>query len=188
TAGELTLENCPLDALRAAVDRLDAIGVDVQHESGDANRAKVRVGAGRNLQPCHITTQPHPGFPTDLQAQWTVLMTQATGNSEIVDTIYTDRFKHVPELRRLGANAFVIGNKVAVEGGTPLSSAVVMSTDLRASVSLVMAGLIAEGTTDVLRVYHLDRGYERLEAKLQAVGLAVTREEYDENAVEAELA
>ncbi|MEM8599619.1 MAG: UDP-N-acetylglucosamine 1-carboxyvinyltransferase [Bacteroidota bacterium] len=154
----------------------------------DVDGDTITVTGPSSIHPVSIETAPYPGFPTDLQAQWTVLMTQAAGNSEVVDTIYTDRFKHVPELRRLGANAFVIGNKVVIEGGTPLSGAVVMSTDLRASVSLVMAGLIAEGTTDVLRVYHLDRGYERLEEKLQAVGLAATREDYDENAVEAELA
>ncbi|MEM9996326.1 MAG: UDP-N-acetylglucosamine 1-carboxyvinyltransferase [Bacteroidota bacterium] len=184
-AGEtITLTHAdPTHLGTAFLDAFRATGVPFKVD-GDT----ITVTGTDAIQPVSIETAPYPGFPTDLQAQWTVLMTQAAGNSEVVDTIYTDRFKHIPELRRLGANAFVIGNKVVIEGGTPLSGAVVMSTDLRASVSLVMAGAIAEGTTDVLRVYHLDRGYERLEHKLRAVGLAVTREEYDQNAVEAETA
>ncbi|MEM6647245.1 MAG: UDP-N-acetylglucosamine 1-carboxyvinyltransferase, partial [Bacteroidota bacterium] len=127
------------------------------------------------IQPVSVETAIYPGFPTDLQAQWTVLMTQANGNSRTVDTIYTDRFKHIPELQRMGMNAIVVDNGVSIEGRMPLKGAKVMSTDLRASVSLVLAAMIAEGTTDVLRVYHLDRGYEALEVKLGGAGIDIER-------------
>ena len=151
-------------------------GVPVRFE-GDT----VEVEGVETIRPVSIETAPFPGFATDLQAQWTVLMSQADGPSTVRDTIYTDRFKHIPELRRLGAKLRVDGDTVHVDGkGAPLSGAVVMSTDLRASVSLVLAGMVAEGRTDVLRVYHLDRGYERLEGKLQRAGIDVAREEYDE--------
>lgn len=135
------------------------------------------------IQPVDIVTAPYPGFPTDLQAQWTVMMSQAEGPSTVRDTVYTDRFKHVPELRRLGAQLRVDGDTVHVNGkpNQTLSGAIVMSTDLRASVSLVLAGMVAEGRTDVLRVYHLDRGYEKLEHKLQRAGIEIERESYDEN-------
>ncbi|WP_456427956.1 UDP-N-acetylglucosamine 1-carboxyvinyltransferase [Rhodocaloribacter sp.] len=132
------------------------------------------------IRPVSIETAVYPGFPTDLQAQWTVLMTQASGNSKIIDNVYFDRFKHIPELRRMGVNAIVIGNEVVIEGKSPIQGAQVMSTDLRASVSLVLAGLVADGETHVLRVYHLDRGYENLENKLAAAGIAIRRERYDE--------
>jgi len=140
----------------------------------------VDVIAPEELQPVSIVTGVYPGFPTDLQAQWTVLLTQANGNARVVDTIYYDRFKHIPELRRMAANAIVIGNEVVVEGQNRLQGATVMSTDLRASVSLVLAGMVAEGETHVLRVYHLDRGYENLDGKLAAAGIQIRREEYDE--------
>ena len=140
----------------------------------------VDVTAPETINPVSIETAIYPGFPTDLQAQWTVLMTKAAGTSEITDTIYLDRFKHVPELQRMGIRARVRGNTVRVEGGRPLQGAKVMSTDLRGSVSLVLAGMIAEGRTDVLRVYHLDRGYEDLEGKLAGAGAAIHREAYDE--------
>ena len=140
----------------------------------------VSVTAPDTLQPVDVTTDVYPGFPTDLQAQWTVLLTQADGTATVTDTVYDDRFNHIPELGRLGARARVNGNTVTVQGGRPLKGAHVMSTDLRASVSLVLAGMVAAGTTHVLRVYHLDRGYERLEDKLQNAGIAIRREEYDE--------
>jgi UDP-N-acetylglucosamine 1-carboxyvinyltransferase len=140
----------------------------------------VTVTPPETIPAVSITTGTYPGFPTDLQAQWTVLLTAAEGVGTVTDTIYDDRFKHVPELQRLGADIAVEGNTATVTGGTPLKGAKVMSTDLRASVSLVMAGMIANGTTDVLRVYHLDRGYENLEGKLQEAGIAIHREAYDE--------
>ena len=142
----------------------------------------VEVEGVDTIRPVSIETAPFPGFATDLQAQWTVLMTQADGPSTVRDTVYTDRFKHIPELRRLGAGLKVEGDtvRVAGTGPKPLSGATVMSTDLRASVSLVLAGMVATGETDVLRVYHLDRGYERLEGKLQRAGIDIVREQYDE--------
>lgn len=149
--------------------------------------AKVQLGddyldviAPEELQPISITTDIYPGFPTDLQAQWTVLLTQAKGLSTVTDTVYGDRFNHIPELNRMGVQARVEGNMVTIKGGTPLKGAKVMSTDLRASVSLVLAGMVAEGQTDVLRVYHLDRGYECLEGKLSKAGIDIERVAYDE--------
>ena len=142
----------------------------------------VTVTVPEEIQPVSIVTDPYPGFATDLQAQWTVLMTQAEGTSEITDTIYTDRFKHIPELGRMGADCSVVDNKVIVRGHghNGLSGATVMSTDLRASVSLVLAAMVAKGETHVLRVYHLDRGYEDLEGKLSGAGIAIKREQYEE--------
>jgi len=156
-------------------DRFAATGVDVDYEP-----ETVTVTRPDQLRPVSIETAPYPGFPTDLQAQWTVLLGLADGTATVTDTIYDDRFKHVPELQRLGMEISVDGNTATVHGGTPIKGAKVMSTDLRASVSLVMAGMIAEGTTHVLRVYHLDRGYEHLEEKLRSAGVDIHREEYDE--------
>ena len=150
----------------------------------------VTVTGVESIRPVSIETAPYPGFPTDLQAQWTVMMTQADGPSTVRDTVYTDRFKHIPEMRRLGADVRTQGDTVHVAGQAPASGdgapphgmngATVMSTDLRASVSLVLAGMVAEGETHVLRVYHLDRGYERLEQKLQNAGIAIERQQYSE--------
>jgi UDP-N-acetylglucosamine 1-carboxyvinyltransferase len=140
----------------------------------------IRVTAPENLRPVSIRTDVYPGFPTDLQAQWTVLLAKAAGNSKIHETIYPDRFKHIPELHRMGVNAIIVGDEVVVEGGKPIQGTSVMSTDLRASVSLVLAGMIAEGETQVLRVYHLDRGYEKIETKLAAAGIDIERVRYDE--------
>lgn len=158
-------------------ERFRETGVPVEFD-GDV----VRVTGVETIRPVSVETAPYPGFATDLQAQWSVLMTQADGPSTVRDTVYTDRFKHVPELRRLGADLAVEGDTVRVAGknGHALSGATVMSTDLRASVSLVLAGMVAEGTTNVLRVYHLDRGYERLEQKLQGAGIDIERAQYDE--------
>jgi UDP-N-acetylglucosamine 1-carboxyvinyltransferase len=156
-------------------DRLAETGVDVEYEE-----EVVTVTRPDQIQAVSIETAPYPGFPTDLQAQWTVLLALAEGTGTVTDTIYDDRFKHVPELQRLGIEISVDGNTATVYDDGPLTGAKVMSTDLRASVSLVMAGMIAEGTTHVLRVYHLDRGYEHLEDKLRSAGVDVHREEYDE--------
>ncbi len=156
-------------------ERLAKTGIDVSYQD-----EVVTVTRPDTLNPVSIETAPYPGFPTDLQAQWTVLLGTIDGTATVTDTIYEDRFKHVPELQRLGMDIHVEGNTATVKGGAPIKGAKVMSTDLRASVSLVMAGMIAEGTTHVLRVYHLDRGYEDLEAKLQDCGIDIHREEYDE--------
>lgn len=127
------------------------------------------------LKPVSITTSVYPGFPTDMQAQWTALMSVIKGKSSVTDTIYFDRFNHVPELNRLGAKISVENNIATINGVTKLKGAKVMSTDLRASASLVLAGLAAEGTTEVLRVYHLDRGYQRIETKLKNLGADIRR-------------
>ena len=140
----------------------------------------VRVTAPEELRPVSIRTDIYPGFPTDLQAQWTILMAKCAGNSKIHETVYPDRFKHIPELQRMGLKAIVVDNEVVIQGNTRLKGSPLMSTDLRASVSLVLAGLIAEGETHIGRIYHLDRGYENLEAKLAQAGIAIRRETYDE--------
>jgi UDP-N-acetylglucosamine 1-carboxyvinyltransferase len=129
----------------------------------------------RRPLPVDITTSVYPGLPTDIQAQWTAFMTLADGTSHITDTIYHDRFKHVPELQRLNANIEVFDNTAIVKGGTKLSGAIVMSSDLRASASLILAALVAEGTTEVLRIYHIDRGYEEIERKLRRLGASIRR-------------
>lgn len=135
----------------------------------------IRIIAPEKIKPVSVKTAIYPGFPTDLQAQWSTMMTQAEGASQVTETIYFDRFSYVPELERLGAKMRVEKNRVYISGGSSLSGASVMSTDLRASVSLVLAGMIADGQTEVLRVYHLDRGYEDLEYKLNAVGARIQR-------------
>jgi UDP-N-acetylglucosamine 1-carboxyvinyltransferase len=140
----------------------------------------VDVTPPETLKAVSVETAVYPGFPTDLQAQWTILLTQSEGNARVRDTIYSDRFKHIPELRRMGINAIVVDNEVVIEGRMPITGAHVMSTDLRASVSLVLAGMVARGETHVLRVYHLDRGYEDLEGKLARAGIQIRRERYDE--------
>lgn len=157
------------------MDAFQKTGSEVSHED-----ERLMITPPETIRPVSITTEVYPGFPTDLQAQWTVLMTQADGSSTVTDTIYYDRFKHVPELQRMGADIDVEENVAHIDGDSPLKGAQVMSTDLRASVSLVMAGTVAKGSTDVLRVYHLDRGYEDLENKLQQAGLSVRRVPYDE--------
>ena len=146
----------------------------------------VDVTGVESIRPVSVEATPFPGFPTDLQAQWTVMMTQASGPSTVRDTVYTDRFKHIPELRRLGADVREEGDTVHVAGlvggdgaAHRMTGATVMSTDLRASVSLVLAGMVAEGETEVLRVYHLDRGYENLEGKLSQAGIDIVRSSDD---------
>ncbi len=146
---------------------------------------ELEVTAPDALHPVSVTTGIYPGFPTDLQAQWTVLLACCQGTSMVRDAVYGDRFNHIPELARLGVQARVQGDTVTIDGGTPLSGAQVMSTDLRASVSLVLAGMVARGTTHVGRIYHLDRGYEQLEKKLNACGIDIQRVRYDEHAVPA---
>lgn len=135
----------------------------------------IEIHAPHELMPVDVATAVYPGFPTDMQAQWIALMTVARGTSAITDTIYFDRFKHVPELARLGADIELNKNVAVVKGVKRLVGAKVMSTDLRASAALILAGLRAEGTTEVLRVYHLDRGYEAIEKKLKAIGADIRR-------------
>ena len=176
----------PGETIRLAHARPEHLGeefVDAFRHTGAGcvlGQNSVDVKVPEQLEPVSITTRVYPGFPTDLQAQWTVLLAQAGGEATVTDSVYKDRFNHIPELARLGVEARVEGNTVSVRGGKRLTGAHVMSTDLRASVSLVLAGIVAAGTTHVGRIYHLDRGYERLEEKLSAAGLDVQREQYDE--------
>jgi UDP-N-acetylglucosamine 1-carboxyvinyltransferase len=169
--GDVLLQGAEADLLRAALDAVSAAGAEVS-ETNEGIRVR-RNGAG--ISPVDITTEPFPGFPTDLQAQFMALVTRAKGTSEIRETIFENRFMHVQELARLGADIRLDGQRAMVRGVERLTGAQVMATDLRASVSLVIAGLAAEGETFVNRVYHLDRGFERLEEKLSACGAEIER-------------
>ncbi|MBI1807565.1 MAG: UDP-N-acetylglucosamine 1-carboxyvinyltransferase, partial [Ignavibacteria bacterium] len=170
TGGTVKVECCKPSHLTAIVTKLEEAGASL--EVGDH---WIKIKAPRMLKPVDATTAVYPGFPTDMQAQWLALMSIARGSSTVTDSIYFDRFKHVPELIRLGADIELNHNKAIVKGVKKLTGAKVMSTDLRASASLVLAGLVAEGVTEVLRVYHLDRGYEHIEKKLQALGAKIRR-------------
>jgi UDP-N-acetylglucosamine 1-carboxyvinyltransferase len=171
TAGDVLVRNCQLEHLEAVAAKLRQAGVEVVRQD-DGVRVLPRRGPLRALE---ITTAPHPGFPTDMQAQLMTLLTAATGRSVVTETIFENRFMHVGELRRMGADIEIRGRTAFVTGPTPLSGAQVMATDLRASASLVIAGLMAEGTTEILRVYHIDRGYEHIEKKLQGLGAKIER-------------
>lgn len=171
TAGRVQLKNCRLDDMMAVVDKLTGIGVCI--DPTDDGCVVTRRG---NLTPADITTQPYPGFPTDLQAQLMALLALADGNSVVTEKIFPDRFMHVAELNRMAANLRKEGPCVIVAGVKKLIAAPVMASDLRASAALVLAGLAAEGTTIVNRVYHIDRGYEKIEQKLNAVGAKITRQ------------
>ncbi len=171
TDGEVRLTGTRVDLVAALVRTLEGAGVEV---SAAADGLRVRRRAGI-LEGVDIMTEPYPGFPTDLQAQMMALMATARGASMITETIFENRFMHVPELARMGANINVHGASALVRGVPSLMGAPVMATDLRASVSLVVAGLVAAGETVINRVYHLDRGYERLEEKLAACGARIER-------------
>ncbi|MBA7688715.1 UDP-N-acetylglucosamine 1-carboxyvinyltransferase [subsurface metagenome] len=171
TAGELRLKNCRLDDMMAVVDRLRNIGVTVDAQ-GDGC-VVTRTGP---IRPADITTQPYPGFPTDLQAQFMALLSLTDGNSVIIEKVFPDRFMHVAELNRMAANLRKEGPAVIVAGVKKLIAAPVMASDLRASAAMVLAGLAAEGTTIVSRVYHIDRGYERIEERLNPLGAKIMRQ------------
>ena len=171
TAGRLQLNNCRLNDLMAVVDRLRDIGVKVEPQNDSCI-----VAGNRPLRPTEITTQPYPGFPTDLQAQFMALLSLAQGNSIIIEKIFPDRFMHVAELSRMAADLRKEGSAVIIAGVKNLIAAPVMASDLRASAALVLAGLAAEGTTIVNRVYHIDRGYEKIEERLNPVGAKIIRE------------
>jgi UDP-N-acetylglucosamine 1-carboxyvinyltransferase len=168
--GNVLLENAPLEDLEPVVVKLRKAGLQIESE-GEHTRV-VREGP---LHSVDVTTAPHPGFPTDMQAQFMALMACSEGRAVLTETIFENRFMHVPELRRMGANIETRNNAAFVQGVKQLSGASVMATDLRASASLVIAGLAAEGETIVNRVYHLDRGYERIEKKLAAAGARIER-------------
>jgi UDP-N-acetylglucosamine 1-carboxyvinyltransferase len=171
TGGSVLLENTSMDLLENALLAVRRTGVEITPEAGGI---RVRRNGG-DILPVDVTTDPFPGFPTDLQAQFMALMTRANGVSHITETIFENRFMHVQELARLGAKISLSGQTATVTGVSQLRGAPVMATDLRASVSLVIAGLAAEGETTVNRVYHLDRGFERLEEKLTNCGAIVER-------------
>jgi len=171
TGGDLVLDNTRPEYLQAALDVLGQAGIDVSSTHGGI---RIRRN-GNGIQPVDVTTDPFPGFPTDLQAQFMALMTRANGTSRIRETIFENRFMHVQELKRLGADIEFEGNTAVVKGVGHLDGAIVMATDLRASASLVIAGLIGRGATTVERVYHLDRGYERIEEKLSRLGARIER-------------
>jgi UDP-N-acetylglucosamine 1-carboxyvinyltransferase len=168
--GEIEIRNCHPPHLRSVLDKFREIGVRI--EEGPDN---LRVRAPRTVKPSDVTTNPHPGFPTDMQAQYMALMTLANGVSTITESIFENRYMHVAELQRMGANIRVDGRVAQVRGHTPLNGAQVMATDLRASACLVTAALAAKGETIIDRVYHLDRGYWRIDEKLRGIGADIER-------------
>jgi UDP-N-acetylglucosamine 1-carboxyvinyltransferase len=168
--GDIEIRDCHPPHLRAVIEKMRETGVRI--EEGPDN---LRVRSARAMRSSSVSTLPYPGFPTDMQAQYMALMTQATGTSTLSETIFENRYMHVAELQRMGAAVRVEGRTAIVTGATPLSGAQVMATDLRASASLVLAGLAASGTTVVNRVYHLDRGYFRIDEKLRGLGADIER-------------
>ncbi len=170
TGGKIKITNCNPKHLSVILNKLKDSGCKIE-----TGVDFVLLQAPKKLKPVNVTTGIYPGFPTDMQAQWIALMALAKGSSVVTDKIYFDRFKHVPELARLGANIELQENVAIVHGVKELTGAKVMSTDLRASASLILAGLVAEGTTEVLRVYHIDRGYESIEKKLRKLGADIRR-------------
>ena len=176
TRSKVKVTNTDHHLLDAVIIKLKEIGCKIHYSENEIELDAENI----ELKSSDVTTSIFPGFPTDMQAQWMALMSLAEGNSTITDTIYSDRFNHVPELVRLGADISIENNKAMITGTGKLKGAKVMSTDLRASACLVLAGLAAEGATEVLRVYHLDRGYQRIEEKLQALGARIKRIESKE--------
>ena len=173
TKGKIKLNNINSNLLLSILNKLELSGCNLLY-----NNDYIEFnGVDNSIKSIDVTTSVFPGFPTDMQAQWTAYMTLADGVSSVTDSIYLDRFKHIPELQRLGANITLNENNALIKGVKKLMGAKVMSTDLRASASLVLAGLAAEGTTEVLRVYHLDRGYQRIEEKLKYLGADIERVE-----------
>jgi UDP-N-acetylglucosamine 1-carboxyvinyltransferase len=170
TSGDVTVENCPVEHMGATLEKLREVGCEI-----DVSGASVRIRSNGSLQPVEVTTSPYPGFPTDMQAQLMSLLTLAGGTSLIRETVFENRFIHVAELDRMGAHIRVERDCAVVTGVEQLEAARVMASDLRASASLILAGLAAQGTTVVSRIYHLDRGYEALEKKLQHLGADVRR-------------
>lgn len=170
TRGDVCVDRCRPGHLEALLIKLREAGYEIQEE-----KERVRVKGGRRPKGIDVRTCPYPGFPTDMQAQMVALMTVAQGTSVITETVFESRFMHVEELWRMGAAIRVEGNRAVVTGRETLTGAPVMASDLRASAGLIVAGLAAEGVTEVLRVYHLDRGYERIEEKLQGLGARIER-------------
>lgn len=170
THGDIRVKNCPAHAMPSVIEKLRQTGAELTIDGDD-----VRVVMNGPIQPVDIRTQPHPGFPTDMQAQMMAIMTVAQGRSAISETVFENRFMHVSELRRMGADIICEGSMAIIRGRDCLQGAPVMATDLRASACLVLAGLVAQGATEIRRIYHLDRGYEHIEHKLQALGARIQR-------------
>lgn len=170
TGGDVMLEGAKADEMQATLHALQQIGIEIE-----SSKQGVRVAANGTLKATNLTTAPYPGLATDMQAQLMSLLCRAEGTSVLKETIFENRFMHVPELNRMGANIETEGRTAIVKGVEALTGAEVMATDLRASMSLIIAALAAEGETQVRRIYHLDRGYERLEEKLQLVGADIER-------------
>lgn len=172
TKGEITVSNCRPDHLQEILAKLADAGAQLSVEED-----RIHLKSTASIKPTDVTTAVYPGYPTDMQAQWIALMALAKGSSVVTDTIYPDRFSHVPELQRLGADLERKNNSVFIRGVPALKGAPVMSTDLRASASLVLAALAAEGDSEISRVYHIDRGYETIEKKLQQLGANIVRDD-----------
>jgi UDP-N-acetylglucosamine 1-carboxyvinyltransferase len=170
TRGDVVIKDCLPEHLDAVTAKLRASGAEVTAQDGG-----LRVRAKGDLLPVDLTTQPYPGFPTDMQAQFMVLAAVAMGQSVITETIFENRYMHVQELARMGAEIHVDGRTSIVRGAPRLQGTTVMASDLRASAALILAGLVAAGTTEILRVYHLDRGYEKIEKKLSKLGAHIKR-------------
>jgi UDP-N-acetylglucosamine 1-carboxyvinyltransferase len=170
TGGRVKIEGCQPDHMHAVLDVLEATGAEVER-AGEC----IIVTGVKEIQPANIETGFYPAFPTDMQAQMMALLSKAKGASTISEHVYPDRFTHVPELRRLGANITLDGSVAVVSGTDRLQGAPVMATDIRASSALIIGGLMAEGETKILRVYHIDRGYERIEQKLGSLGAEIER-------------
>jgi len=169
--GSITLNNVIPEHLQTVLDKLEEAGATVK-----VNKNEISVTKPEKIKPVDVITDVYPGFPTDLQAQWMSLMAIANGSSIVTDTVYHDRFSHIPELIRLGAKIKVEKNTAFIHGSKALTGAPVMSTDIRASASLIIGGLIANGITDVSRIYHIDRGYENIEEKFRKLGADIKRE------------
>jgi len=170
TQGDVVIRDCRPDHMAAEIEKILEMGAHVAVEN-----TGMRVTNGAALRPVTVRTLPYPGFPTDTQAQFMAAMCLAKGRSKVIETIFPERFIHVAELNRMGANITVSNGTATVRGVRKLSGATVMASDIRASASLVLAGLVAEGTTEILRVYHLDRGYECLEGKFRSLGAVIER-------------
>ena len=169
--GKVTVDGADPSHLSSVIEMLSKAGAKLEVKANS-----ISVSGGVPLTAADVATAVFPGYPTDMQAQWIALMSTAQGNCVVTDTIYKDRFTHVPELARLGADVVIKNNSALVNGVLKLKGAPVMSTDIRASASLIIAGLIAEGRTDIHRIYHIDRGYEKIEEKLRGIGADITRE------------
>jgi UDP-N-acetylglucosamine 1-carboxyvinyltransferase len=171
TKGDLEIKDCQPLHLTSVIDKFREVGVEIE----EVNPSMLHVGRRKELTAKNVTTQPYPQFPTDMQAQYMALMTQGEGRAVIEETVFENRFMHASELQRMGARISIDRHSATVIGSTPLTGAPLLASDLRASASLVLAGLVANGETIIDRVYHIDRGYEKIEAKLRAVGADIER-------------